>query len=299
MIDADQLARARDADIAITATDLGASLRKVSASERVGPCPVCGGRDRFAINSKKQVWHCRGCGAGGNVIDLVRHVRGCLFREAVEFLTGGGSTPVPQAPPKPPGPGAKIADNREKALAIWRNGVDPRGTTVERYLNSRSLTLDDDMAGDVIRWHPRIGAMLALFRNIETGEPQAVSRTFLDREGKKLSRKFLGPVAGAAIMLDRLDIVLHVGEGVETCMAARQFILRPVWALGSAGAIAAFPVLDGVERLTLLKEADAASERACEACAARWHAAGREVLINSPRVGKDLNDAIIIIRGAS
>jgi putative DNA primase/helicase len=189
---------------------------------------------------------------------------------------------------------AKAAGTRQ-ALGLWHEGVDPRGPLVERYLNGRRLTLDNDLAGDVLRWHPRIGAMLALFRNVLTDEPQAISRTFLDREGKKLGRKFLGPALGAAVMLDPFDFVtigLHVGEGVETCVAARQFNLRPVWALGSAAAVAAFPILGGVECLTLLQENDDASACACEACAARWHAAGREVIINWSLRGKDLNDAI-------
>src|SRR5271169_4124650 len=44
--------------------------------ERTGPCPVCGGDDRFSINTEKQVWNCRGCGKGGDVIDLARHIDG-------------------------------------------------------------------------------------------------------------------------------------------------------------------------------------------------------------------------------
>lgn len=180
-----------------------------------------------------------------------------------------------------------------QATRFWRSAVDPRVPLVEKYFASRALELGDDLAGDVLRWHP--GVLLALFRNIEAGWVQAVSRTFLDREGRKIGRKFLGPVRGAAIMLDRFDFVLeglHIGEGVETCMAARQLGLKPTWALGSAGAVAAFPVLGGVEALTLLQENDAASAEACEACAARWLAAGREVIINEPIGGKDLNDAI-------
>jgi putative DNA primase/helicase len=181
-------------------------------------------------------------------------------------------------------------------MRVWTSAIDPRGiASVMAHLHGRKLGLDDELAGRVIRWHPRIGAMLALFRNVLTGEPQAISRTFLDPEGKKLGRKFLGPTLGAAVMLDPFDFVttgLHVGEGVETCMAARQLNLCPVWALGSSGGVKAFPALDGVECLTLLKEADDASARVCEACAARWFAAGREVFINSPASGKDLNDAI-------
>lgn len=189
-------------------------------------------------------------------------------------------------------------DNRAAgALEVWRQGGDPRGTLAERYLNGRKLDLSDDVAGGVLRWHPGIGAMLALFRDIVTNEPRAVSRTFLDAEGRKLERKFLGPVGGAAIKLDPDESVLaglHIGEGTETCMAARQLGLRPTWALGSAGAFAAFPVLRGIECLTLLAEHDDASERAVEACASRWHSAGREVLIDRPIAtgAKDLNDAL-------
>ena len=186
-------------------------------------------------------------------------------------------------------------DGRNRALALWRASGDPRGTLAERYLASRKLDLDTDLAGNVLRWHPGIGAMLALFRDIRTDEPRAICRTFLDHEGRKIERKFLGPVGGCAIMLDGLDIVLHVGEGVETCMAARQLGLRPTWALGSAGAVAAFPVLGGVDRLNLLQENDDASERACEACAARWYAAGREVFFKQPKRGKDVNDALMLM----
>jgi putative DNA primase/helicase len=121
-----------------------------------------------------------------------------------------------------------------------------------------------------------------------------VARTFLDREGRKLRRKFCGPVGGAAIKVDADENVthgLHVGEGVETCLA-RQLGLRPAWALGSAGGVASFPVLNGIECLTLLSENDAASPRAIEACAARWHSAARGVLINRPIGGKDLNDVL-------
>ena len=191
-----------------------------------------------------------------------------------------------------------LPDKRtEAALATWREGVDPRGTLAEKYLRNRKLELGDDLAGEVLRWHPRICSVLALFRNIVTDEPQAISRTFLDREGRKIERKFLGPVAGAAVMMDANENVLgglHIGEGVETCMAARQLGLRPTWALGSAGAVAAFPVLPGIEALNVIVDHDAngAGEKAAREVEARWLAAGREVnLIRSDTPG-DLNDAL-------
>ena len=88
---------------------------------------------------------------------------------------------------------------------------------------------------------------------------------------------------------------LAIGEGIETVMQGRQLGFRPGWALGSAGGIKAFPVLGGIECLTIHAERDDTNARAVETCAARWHRAGREVVIIEPRSGSDLNDAM---RGA-
>lgn len=57
--------------------------------ERVGPCPVCGGTDRFSINTQKDVFNCRRCGiAGQGVIDLVEKTEGVKFVKACEIITG-------------------------------------------------------------------------------------------------------------------------------------------------------------------------------------------------------------------
>ena len=48
--------------------------------DRCGPCPVCGGEDRFAINAAKQCFLCRGCGARGDVITLVQHLEAATSR---------------------------------------------------------------------------------------------------------------------------------------------------------------------------------------------------------------------------
>jgi hypothetical protein len=292
MISSEQISRARNTDILRLARSLGARPKGI-ASDRAGPCPVCGGKNRFSVNIRKQVFNCRKCRAGGDAIALVRFINGSSFVEAVAAING---VPVRKADRAPERSGTTTVD----ALRLWAEGVDPCGTLAEVYLRSRALDLPDDLAGEVLRWHPRTGAMLALFRSIATGEPQAVSRTFLDSHGKKVERKFLGPVGSAAVMLDPFDEVLgglHVGEGVETCMAARQPNMKPsplraTWALGDANGIAKFPVLAGVESLTILAEHCPRNAEAIEACGERWSAAGREVLINYSTFGKDINDAL-------
>jgi hypothetical protein len=285
---------AAEDDIISVAERLGARLKRSGPNERVGPCPVCGGRDRFGVNTRKQVFNCRHCSVGGDAITLVRHVTGLGYREAISFI-GGERRPwmTRSQAPEPPKP--STCDSAY-ALSIWNVGVDPRGTPVERYLAGRGLRLDDGIAGDVLRWHYGIGAMLALFRNIETDEPQAISRTFLDGQARKIERKFLGPAGGCAIKLDEdaeVTMGLFIGEGGETCLAARQIGLRPTWALGSASGISGFPVLSGIDALNLLREHDAANARAAIACGTRWKDAGREVFDVWPNDGNDVNDAVI------
>jgi phage/plasmid primase-like uncharacterized protein len=43
------------------------------STERAGPCPICGGRDRFSINVKKQVWNCPDAGAALFVQEFLPH----------------------------------------------------------------------------------------------------------------------------------------------------------------------------------------------------------------------------------
>ena len=103
-----------------------------------------------------------------------------------------------------------------------------------------------------------------------------------------------GLAGAAAIKLDADDAVtngLHIGEGVETCLSARQLGMRPAWALGSTTAIMHFRS-SGIECLTLLAENDQASAKAVRECATRWHEQGREVLINRPFAEKDHNDVV-------
>jgi hypothetical protein len=121
--------------------------------------------------------------------------------------------------------------------------------------------------------------------------PQQGSR--ISVHGRKVDRRMLGPAAGAAVMFDReVTMGLTIGEGIESAISARQLGFRPTWAVGSVGAISTFPVLPGIQGLTILAEADEASRRAVKACGSRWHNADREVIVVRPRSGSDINDAI-------
>ena len=69
-------------------------LRKVAGHEYAGPCPKCGGHDRFRVDPDKG-WWCRQCtgtpGDGGHwmdAIDFIRWQTGCDFKSAVLRLGG-------------------------------------------------------------------------------------------------------------------------------------------------------------------------------------------------------------------
>ncbi len=87
---------------------------------------------------------------------------------------------------------------------------------------------------------------------------------------------------------------LVIAEGVETALAVRMSY-RPVWALGSATSVASFPVLGGVESLTVFADADVAGRGAARACARRWVNAGAEVHVLTASLG-DANDLIRALR---
>lgn len=83
-------------------------LRKVNAHESHGPCPFCGGRDRFVV--KADGWFCRPgqghCGQTGDTIKLIMLKERVDFLEACQMLGSdylSGSAPTqPSASPEPP-----------------------------------------------------------------------------------------------------------------------------------------------------------------------------------------------------
>jgi phage/plasmid primase-like uncharacterized protein len=77
MISADDIARARSVLLEHEIARRGIKLKR-AGTELVGPCAVCGGADRFGINARKQIWNCRQCSVGGDIIKLVEHIDGLL-----------------------------------------------------------------------------------------------------------------------------------------------------------------------------------------------------------------------------
>ena len=133
--------------------------------------------------------------------------------------------------------------------------------------------------------------MIALMRHADTGQPCGVHRTALTPEGEKIDRAMLGS-AGVIMLSKSSDVAagLGIAEGVENALSVLVSGWAPIWAAGSAGAIAKFPLLGGIECLTIFADHDAPNERtgkraglaAADECAQRWSKAGREVFVRYP-----------------
>jgi putative DNA primase/helicase len=199
------------------------------------------------------------------------------------------------------------AGRTEFALKIWGEAIPVAGTHAQKYLTGRGIQCDEDFS-HAIRFHPacpfgkeRFQALVSLIRNMDSDKPQGIQRTALSAEGTAIKRNgktlrmTLGPVAGGAIKIDEdadVTLGLCVGEGLETTLAGRQLGFAPAWSLLNDSGIANFPVLPGLEGLTIFLENDDANRRAARKCGRRWHQAGRDVFTLRPEIGSDLNDEI-------
>jgi hypothetical protein len=256
---------------------------------------------------KRGVWCDFATGDRGDALDLVRAVLDLDMAEAMAWSRrwlgiDDGAAELPRRPaPNVKRPEANPGDP-DRWRRPWQAARPIAGTLAETYLGARGLHFDD-RAGRALRFakrrarkHPTTDeldhhpAILALLRDVRTGEPAGVINIFLrsdggdrlrDRKGKTVT----GRSSGAAVMLSPFDeptTGLVSCEGVETGIAVWQSGLRPVWACGGAGNLARFPVLGGIECLTVAADRDARGLGAAEDILTRWQEAGRKASIVTP-----------------
>ena len=235
--------------------------------------------------------------------------RRCGFVDALWWARDFLGEPQPSRdghkPPPPPAPvDAAPSATLDLARCLWREAVLASGTLAEAYLAHRGLRLEPRMP---LRFHPRAWrnrangppgpAMLALMTCPERNEPTGVHVTYLRPDGRGKadgpSPKMMLGRSGVICLSLNEQVTLGIGlaEGIETSVAVMQRLnWRPIWAATCAGAVASFPVLPGLDAITIFSDCDPAGVRAAKACARRWAAAGREATIWTPERG-DWRDA--------
>ena len=279
--------QARTMDMVAVAITHGAELRK-SSGELVGPCPICGGTDRFSINLVKEVFNCRGCGKGGRgPIDLELFLVGGDFVEAVKTLTGTESLSRlrPKADPERQARRRREAEAAEanqhaKAAWLWNLRQPAVGSPVETYLRGRRF------AGAIpltIGYLPARGehlhAMIAAFalpNELEPGElgaPLSVASVHLtklkpdgsDRVRDEKGKIIVGSPSGLPIAVSPITdgLSLAISEGVEDALAYAS-IGMGAWAAGSAPFMPALAhsIPDYVTSITIERHPDQGAQRA-------------------------------------
>lgn len=215
---------------------------------------------------------------------------GCDWRDVKAAL------PLPDFEPQQPAErsvnlqiSTKRDDDQERriayALRLWGEAkpINPDCLAWTYYARHRGLDLA--ILGDLshaLRWHSGIRAVVALMTDPVTASPTGIHRTFLYPDGSKKDRRMLGR-AGVVRLSDDAEVSLGLGlaEGVEDGLAVLISGWAPVWAATSAGAISHFPILDGIDCLTVFADADEAGQTAAAQCLDRWHMAGIDARLST------------------
>lgn len=295
---------------------------------RHGPCPVCGGKDRFRFDNKggKGTWYCnqghggasdKDQGAAGNGFALIMDWKSCDFAEAarlVEQVIGREGAPLATS-----GDVVDEAAETAKAIAeaksLWAAGRKvTSGDPVDLYLRNRVGKYGFTRA---IRYLPETAfggrimpAMLAAY--VDTfGDLFGVQRTFLTPDGQKAGvepdRWNHGRLPdGGAVRLTRPDPVaehsqaLGIAEGVETALAATALHRIPCWAALNAGRLRVWEPPEHVTEVVIFGDNDPkhVGQASAFALAERLATRRKRPIITQvmipPDIGTDWNDVLQI-----
>lgn len=275
-------------------TVLGIDERALSGKH--GPCPMCGGKDRFRFDDRegRGTYFCSGCGAGDGV-QLAMGITGQSFRDVAREVERIAGTVRPSNT-KP----ERSDDDKLRALrrAFLESKPIERGDEACRYLAGRGLRLYD--LPESIRLHPGVpyrdgGAVMGTFPTMlatvtdAAGRALSMHRTFI-QDGTKAPvpapKKLMQglPLSGAAIRLTPVSATLGIAEGIETALAAAELFEVPVWSCISTAGIESFEPPEGVRHVIVFADNDAnfAGQAAAYRAAHRLALKGIEVEVCIP-----------------
>lgn len=230
-----------------------------------GPCPLCGGKDRFLMDDKegRGTYFCNQCGAGDGW-KLVQGVLGCDFKSAIDQvapLLGKVQPYKPKEPSITPEILREIFVNSEPAS---------KDNLVGLYLSYRGLKIVPSCLryakqcwdGETRKNHP---AMLAVV-TLPSGRAVTMHRTYLDvvttgkakMESPKKVMPGLEKMTGGAIRLFEPDNgTIGIAEGIETAIACTEMFNLPVWSVISATMMEAFEPPKGIKTVHIFGDNDA------------------------------------------
>ena len=252
-------------------------------------CPQCdrGPKDTalsVTTDERGTVAFCHRCGYSS----AENHERPRLERIAI-------ARPAPQS--------AEALKWSQRAEAIWRRTRPLRGTVGQVYLEHRGCLLppaDSDLRFlEPTERHPP--TLCARVTDARTNRPISLHFTRLATDGRGKAGTDCDKLLlaghrkkGGVIRLwpdEAVTSGLALAEGIESALAAAH-IFTPAWSTIDASNMASFPIVSGIETLTIFADHDDVGIGAARLCARRWRDMGRDVRIRYPNTqGQDAADA--------
>jgi len=143
----DIIGRVREATNIVDVIGECVALKK-TGKNFVGLCPFhADTQPSFTVSEEKQIFHCFGCGQGGNVLTFLMHYNNLNFPEAVGFLARKSGIEIPKKKMSPAQ--KKELEERDRLLKINGEAAiyyktmlsDPSsGKKARDYLKKRQMT---------------------------------------------------------------------------------------------------------------------------------------------------------------
>ena len=237
---------------------LGLPARSISGKH--GPCPICGGSDRFRLDNKNGLgtYYCT-CGPGDG-FNLLMKFHGWDFKTTareVEKIVGEVGTEIKQE-----------QDPKVRLKKIQSACKDLSEDGVTRYLRNRGLSRYPESLKIARLPYYEDGKKLGVYDTMVAklvsadNKPLTFHLTYLEDGAKadvpspKKVMKPVAPIAGGAVRLFPLESHMAIAEGIETALAVNELTHIPCWSVLSANGMEKFQVPAGVKKLTIYADND-------------------------------------------
>lgn len=298
-------------DVASRHVDWDARKSVASRGDYWACCPFHDERSAsFHVRESQGVFKCFGCGAGGDVIELLMQLEQLSFPAALRKLSGEErALPERRYADRKQTQDMPDPAKRAAALGAWDAAEAISGTLAETYLRARGISAD--ISGADLRFHPQAPegyklargkhpAMIAAIRT-PAGEFIGAHVTYLLADGswKRPSepqfpdRRVLAKKEGGFIRLGAVADRMVVGEGIESALTAGEISGRAPIAAVTSENLAKLPLVGGVKDWLIAYDRDAKQQgfKAGKCFADRLFAAGLTArAFPPPSDCKDWND---------
>ena len=280
-----------------------------------GPCPWCGGKDRFRFTDVdgSGKFFCGQCGSHGPV-DYLMQINGWDFAKAAKEIEDVlGEVKFSQTRSK-----TDSAAGRASMQALWDRGREiVADDFVDRWFAGRGVRqgaycrwlravdsaehVDEDGRKT---WHPVMVAKVLA----PNGTPTNLHRTYLTQQGQKATvdpvrKTMVGGIAkGSAIRLFEPGPVLGIAEGIETAFAASEMFRVPVWAAMNSTLLSGWEPPEGVQQILVFGDNDPkyGGQAAAYALAHKLSCRGISASLQiPPNAGDDWNDVLLAKRSVA